>query len=110
MTNSTEEIITGYLVDLACIRRFPKDEMIERGINHTLKCATMGHCVESGYGIIDETGQVTVLDTKATPLVFKALNSIQQKRGIQLCATRRNEEDEMKTVAVNVLQGTNESI
>ena len=45
------EIVEGYVVDLACLRRYPQKEYTARATEHTTECALMGHCVESGYGL-----------------------------------------------------------
>lgn len=46
------EITEGYVVDLACLRRYPRQEYTSRAAQHTTECALMGHCVESGYGLV----------------------------------------------------------
>jgi hypothetical protein len=42
------ETLAGYVVDTACIGRYPRDELHERAREHTTRCALMRHCVESG--------------------------------------------------------------
>jgi hypothetical protein len=35
----------------------------------------MGHWVESGYGLVDPSGNVELVDSHATPLVVSALRN-----------------------------------
>jgi hypothetical protein len=41
------ETIEGFVVDIACLRKYPRSEWNERAHGHTRTCALMGHCVES---------------------------------------------------------------
>lgn len=94
------ETIDGYVVDLACIRRYPVAEWIERGRRHTKECALMGHCIESGYGLVKEDGQVVPLDAEATPMVVAAIRRCKGESGIRVRAIRESEGSEMKTRSV----------
>lgn len=98
--NPRTETLEGYVVDLACLRKYPQDELAERARSHTKACALMGHCLESGYGLVDEDGRVALLDMRATPLIFDALRETRQERGIKLRAVREMAEKEMRTVRV----------
>jgi hypothetical protein len=60
----------------------------------------MGHCVESGYGLVGDDGRVAVLDAAATPLVVRAVGESSRDRGIRVRATREREGEEMKTTRV----------
>jgi hypothetical protein len=100
MENKNEnnrEIFEGYVLDLACIRKYPQDELLERAKAHTRDCALMGHCVESGYGLINENGEVRVLDAKATPLIVEKVSKSDKEKGIKLRAVREKNEQEMET-------------
>ena len=102
------ETVEGYVVDIACIRKYARDELLERARTHTRACSTMGHCIESGYGLIDERDRVYVLDAKATPQVLDAIERSEQDRGIRLRVTRTMENGEMETANVEPLSaGTN---
>lgn len=91
------ETIEGYVVDTACIRKYPGPELLERARAHTRACALMGHCIESGYSLVSDNGRVTVLDTEATPLVVTALQNSDKGQGIKLRATRKMQKNEMET-------------
>ena len=53
------EVLEGYVVDQACLRKYPQDELLERSRVHTTECALMGHCMESGYGLVNEEDRPT---------------------------------------------------
>ena len=94
------EVLEGYVVDIACIRRYPASELAHCGREHTKQCALMGHCIESGYGLVQEDGCESVLDTHATRLVVDTLTRSSQQKGIRLRVTRYREGTEMKTHTV----------
>ncbi len=48
------ESIEGYVIDIACVRKNSREELLQKARNHSKECALMGHCVESGYGIVTE--------------------------------------------------------
>jgi hypothetical protein len=64
----------------------------------------MDHCIESGYALVGESGEVSVLDAKATPQVLSAVKESQRERGIRLRATREQKGEEMETVAIEELE------
>lgn len=49
------ETLNGYVIDVGCIRKNARDELLEKARTHSRECALMGHCVESGYGIVTES-------------------------------------------------------
>ena len=99
-----EETLEGYVVDLACIRHYPQAVLYDRSHVHTRDCALMGHCIESGYGLVDDQGIVSVLDTTATPLVVGALRDSKKNKGIYLRARREMQNEEMRTVSVEEVE------
>ena len=101
--STDKETLEGYVVDLACIRKYPQGELLARARAHTRDCALMGHCVESGYGLVDETGRTAALDAAATPLVVEAVQRGDRDRGIRLRATRERRGEEMHTTRVEAV-------
>ena len=95
MAERTERL-AGYAVDMACIRRYRTGQLSARSRAHTKRCAMMGHCLESGYGLIDEAGLVQALDAAATTLVYQALQASPNEHGIWLVARRRDRDGEWK--------------
>lgn len=100
MSNAGTTTVEGHVVDLACLRRYPENEYGQRARMHTTSCALMGHCVESGYGVIDDGGTLHVLDTHATPLIVAALHDSSHERGVYLVVDRSIEGGEMVTQAI----------
>ena len=97
------ESIEGYLVDLACLRRYPREEYSDRAAAHTTDCALMGHCVESGYAVVDEHNAATPLDDSATPYIVTALKETKERQGVRLGVDRTFVGDEMRTQSVWVV-------
>ena len=98
------ETLEGYVVDIACVRKYARNALAERAREHTRECALMGHCVESGYALVAVNGQVTLLDSEATPMVVHAVGKAAADRGIRLRAVRRSTEGEMHTAEVVVVE------
>lgn len=94
------ETIEGYVVDVACIRRYPRAELSERARTHGRDCTMMGHCVESGYGLVDDAGRLALLNAEATPRVVDVARRTTTDQGIRLRATREWREGEMRTIRI----------
>lgn len=92
--------VEGYVVDLACLRRYPPRDYRQRAQDHTSECALMGHCVESGYALVDESGRPHLLDDNATPHVVRRLSEANPGQGIYLQAQREERDGEMVTTGV----------
>ena len=90
---TASETVEGYLIDVGCIRKKARDELLEEARNHSSECALMGHCVESGYGIVTEDDRLTVLDPKATPMIVDAVEESATDEGIRLRVHRELGED-----------------
>lgn len=101
---SQEEHIEGYIVDIACLRKYPKAEMPHRAKEHTRQCSLAGHCIESGFGLVGKAGDVQLLDADATPLVIDAILSSNLQHGIRLRAKRAQDNGEMKTVRIETVE------
>ena len=101
-TGARTETLTGHVVDIACIRKYPRDELLERARRHSRDCALMGHCIESGYGLVDDTGRVALLDHEATHRIVEVLPSAAE-RGARLRVERRERQGEMATLSVELI-------
>lgn len=44
-----DETLEGYVVDIACLRKWPRAEWASRAARHSRGCSLEGHCLESGY-------------------------------------------------------------
>lgn len=98
--SSTSETLEGYVIDVACVRKYPRAELAERARAHTRKCVLMGHCIESGYALVSADGRLMLLDDHATPLVVDAVQRSETQRGIRLRVVRSSREEEMHTSQV----------
>ena len=94
------ETLEGYVVDIACARKYPRNELVERVRKHTHRCLNMGHCAESGYALVDDDGCLSLLDPAGTPLVLDTIRGLSGAKGIRLRASRQMEDGEMKTKRV----------
>jgi hypothetical protein len=94
------ESFEGYVVDIACVRKYPRNELLERVREHTHKCLVTGHCVESGYALVADDDRLLLLDPGATPLVLEVTRGLSGKKGIRLRAFRKMKDGEMKTTRV----------
>lgn len=83
-----EETFEGYLVDIACLRKYPQSGLLVNARNHTLECALMGHCIESGYGVVGEDGVPRLLESHATSQVLDVLGATAAHQGIRLRVRR----------------------
>lgn len=67
---------------------------------HSSECALMGHCVESGYGIVTEDDRLTVLDSEATPKIDNAVEGSTTEEGVRLRAHREERDETVETTNV----------
>jgi hypothetical protein len=63
----------------------------------------MGYCLESGYALIGEEGELALLDAEATLMVVDALRSTYKEKGIRLQVTRELRDQVMRTARVDLL-------
>lgn len=101
---SQEEELHGFVMDVACLRRCPQEELVQRAREHTRECALEGHCVESGYALIDANGRVAVLDAEATPKIAEVVRASRRGDGIRLRVKRSTHEGRMRTLNVDLLE------
>lgn len=94
------EELEGYVVDQACLRKYPQDEFLSRAREHTRECALMGHCIESGYGLVSDDGRPSLLEPASTPEVVNVIRRSPRAAGIRLRAMREMEDGHMRTVSV----------
>lgn len=97
---SSRETVEGYVMDGGCIRKNPRDMLLEKAREHTRECALMGHCVESGYGIVTEDDRLTMLDPAATPQVVNVVEASPTQKGIVLRVNREDHDGKMVTTTV----------
>lgn len=91
-------------MDVGCIRKNARDELVEKARTHTRECALMGHCIESGYGIVTEDDCLTVLDPEATRRVVDVVERTTTQEGIRLRVNRENQDGQMTTTDVEEVE------
>lgn len=96
-------VVEGWVVDLACLRKYPPQELTHWARSHTTACSLMGHCVESGYALVDEGDVLHLLDPAATRKVVGVLEGSHTDTGIRLRAERSKQDGEMVTERVEEL-------
>ncbi|UPW00587.1 hypothetical protein M0R88_00445 [Halorussus gelatinilyticus] len=98
------ETVEGYVIDNGCVRKNARDDLLAAARSHTRDCALMGHCVESGYSLVNEGEEMTMLDAAATPKVVHTVEESDREQGIRLRVQREREDDEMRTVSVEEVE------
>ena len=94
------ETLEGYVVDIACLRRWRQNEVPDRARAHTRACALEGHCLESGFGLVDDQGRTALLGPDATLGIIEAVKESPHERGIRLCVVRGAEDGKLKTLSI----------
>lgn len=97
---TASKTVEGYVIDVGCIRKNPRDELLTKARTHSQECALMGHCVESGYGIVTEDDRLTVLDSEATPKIVNIVQESTTEEGIRLRVHREKEDNTVETVDI----------
>lgn len=98
------EPLEGYVIDVGCIRKNPRGELLKQARTHSSDCALMGPCVESGYGIVTDNDQLTVLDTEATPKVVDTVEESNTDEGIRLRVQREEQDGTVETIRIEETQ------
>lgn len=99
----TTTSIEGYVIDIACIRKNPRGNLMEKARTHSKECALMGHCIESGYGIVSEADRLTLLDPEATREVVDVVEKSDTQHDVRVRVTRSERDGTMETTAVTEL-------
>ena len=102
MGNDTESV-EGYVIDVACVRKNPRDELLEKARTHSKECTLMGHCIESGFGLVTEDDRLTLLDPQSTQEVVDVVEQSDSQQGIRLRVTRAEQDGTMETATVTDL-------
>lgn len=104
MSDTTQnETWVGYVIDIACVRKAPSADLLERASVHTTECALMGHCIESGFALVDDDGGVHLLEPAATADVVQELRHAGVGEGLRLEATRELDGHEMRTIGMRTV-------
>lgn len=94
--------LTGRVVDIACLRRYPSDQYASRAQRHPTACALMGHCLESESAAVDDDDRVHLLDAEATPMVERELRRADESAGVRITVERAAKGDDVVTRRVEL--------
>lgn len=97
--NGSRESAAGFVLDIACVRKYPQGELVDKAKAHASQCSLMGHCIESGYALVREDGSMTLLDAAATPLLVRILTDSAKATGVAAEVTRELRDGDMQTIA-----------
>ena len=76
--------LTGYIIDNACAAgRATGDNAAEKVKNHTVKCAQMAKCAESGYALYAD-GKLYKLDADGSKKAAELLKNTKVEKGMQV--------------------------
>ncbi len=76
--------LTGYIIDNACAAgRATGDNAAEKVKNHTVKCAQMTKCTESGFALYAD-GKLYKLDAEGNKKASELLKNTKVERGMQV--------------------------
>ena len=98
MTSDTESL-EGYVIDIACVRKNSREELLGKAETHTKECALTGHCVESGYAVVTDD-ELALLDAGATPDVVEVVRNSEKEQGHRVRVDRAERDGEMTTETV----------
>ena len=94
------ETLEGYVIDIACVRKNAREELLGKAETHTKECALTGHCIESGYAIVTDDDELALLDASATPDVVQVVRNSDEEQGHRVRVDRTEQEGEMTTETV----------
>lgn len=75
--------LTGYVIDNACSARAAGDNGADKVKAHSVKCAMMPKCAESGYAVYADN-KLYKLDAEGNKKVAEILKSTKADRGLQV--------------------------
>ncbi|MFC6825428.1 hypothetical protein [Halopelagius fulvigenes] len=102
--SSDTETVEGFVIDIACVRKNPREGLPEDARTHTKECALEGHCVESGYAVVTDEDRLVLLDSDATTQVVETIERSETERGHRVRVKReRTDGGTMETTAVEEL-------
>lgn len=96
------EFLEGWLIDLRCLRRLSPRDYLTAARRHSRDCAL--NRLEAGYAVVDAEGRALVLDSAATPRVWRAARASHCSNGIRLRVRREHSAQAWVTDAVTELK------
>lgn len=75
--------LTGYIIDNKCSGRAATENGAEKVKNHTVKCAQMPPCAESGYALFVDN-KLYKLDAEGNKKAAEVLKNTKLEKGLQV--------------------------
>jgi len=93
--------LTGYIIDNACAAgRATGDNALEKVKNHTIKCAQMPKCAESGYALYAD-GKLYKLDAEGNKKAAELLKNTKVEKGMQVAIEGTVEGDTLTVTTIS---------
>jgi len=93
--------LTGYIIDNACAAgRATGDNAGDKVKNHTVKCAQMAKCAESGYAVYAD-GKLYKLDAEGNKKAGELLKNTKVERGMQVAIEGTVEGETLKVKTIS---------
>lgn len=97
--------LTGYIIDNACAAgRATGDNPTEKVKNHTVKCAQMPKCAESGYALYAD-GKLYKLDAEGNKKAAELLKNTKVEKGMQVAIEGTVEGDTLTVKTISEVTG-----
>lgn len=97
--------LTGYIIDNACAAgRAAGDNAAEKVKNHTVKCAQMPKCAESGYALYAD-GKLYKLDAEGNKKAAELLKNTKVEKGMQVAIEGTVEGDTLTVTTISEVTG-----
>lgn len=97
--------LTGYIIDNACAAgRAAGDNAAEKVKNHTVKCAQMPKCAESGYALYAD-GKLYKLDAEGNKKAAELLKNTKVEKGMQVAVEGTVEGDTLTVTTISEVTG-----
>ena len=97
--------LTGYIIDNACAAgRATGDNAAEKVKNHTVKCAQMAKCAESGYALYAD-GKLYKLDAEGNKKAGELLKNTKVEKGMQVAVEGTVEGDTLTVTTISEVTG-----
>lgn len=97
--------LTGYIIDNACAARLAAgDNAAEKVKNHTVKCAQMPKCAESGYALYAD-GKLYKLDAEGNKKAAELLKNTKVEKGMQVAIEGTVEGDTLTVTTISEVTG-----
>ena len=97
--------ISGYLIDNACADG--AKDLGPRAKGHSVSCALMDNCEQSGYSVVTDDNKRYKLDEKGNGNAAELLKSTQTKKGLKVAVEGTVKDD---TISVTKLTEVTEAI